>query len=87
MRNRLVLLLATVSGVAVGNVYFPQSLTPAVAAGLHVSPGGAATVITAAQAGYTAGLFLLVPLGDRVPRSIPHTPGTPCRPARPTRRA
>ncbi|WP_245664844.1 MFS transporter [Actinoplanes subtropicus] len=61
------LLLATVSGVAVGNVYFPQSLTPAVAAGLHVSPGGAATVITAAQAGYTAGLFLLVPLGDRVP--------------------
>jgi len=67
MRNRLVLLLATVSGVAVGNVYFPQSLTPAVAAGLHVSPGGAATVITAAQAGYTAGLFLLVPLGDRVP--------------------
>ncbi|MFF5293281.1 MFS transporter [Paractinoplanes globisporus] len=67
MRNRLVLLLATVSGVAVGNVYFPQSITPAIAAGLHVSPGDAALVITAAQAGYTAGLFLLVPLGDRVP--------------------
>lgn len=67
MRNRLVLLLATVSGVAVGNVYFPQSLTPSIAAGLHVSPAGAASVITATQIGYTAGLFLLVPLGDRFP--------------------
>ncbi|GAA3195148.1 MFS transporter [Dactylosporangium siamense] len=61
------LLLAAVCGVAVGNVYFPQSITPAVAAGLHVSAGAAAGIVTAGQAGYTAGLFLLVPLGDRIP--------------------
>ena len=67
MSPRLVLLLATVCGVAVGNVYFPQSITPAVAAGLGVPPGAAAGIVTAAQAGYTAGLFLLVPLGDRIP--------------------
>ncbi|WP_212999565.1 MFS transporter [Winogradskya consettensis] len=66
MSSRLVLLLAAVCGVAVGNVYFPQSITPAVAAGLHVSVGAAAGIVTAAQAGYTAGLFLLVPLGDRI---------------------
>lgn len=67
MSPRLVLLLATVCGVAVGNVYFPQSITPAVAAGLHVSAGAAAGIVTATQVGYTAGLFLLVPLGDRIP--------------------
>jgi predicted MFS family arabinose efflux permease len=67
MPTRSVLLLATVCGVAVGNVYFPQSITPAVAAGLDVPPGAAAGIVTAAQVGYTAGLFLLVPLGDRVP--------------------
>ena len=66
MTPRLVLLLATICGVAVGNVYFPQSITPAVAAGLDVSVGAAAGIVTAAQVGYTAGLFLLVPLGDRV---------------------
>ncbi|WP_306205258.1 MFS transporter [Actinoplanes sp. RD1] len=67
MKPRLVLLLATVCGIAVGNVYFPQSIAPAVAAGLHVPVGAAAGIVTATQAGYTAGLFLLVPLGDRVP--------------------
>lgn len=67
MRTRHVLLLATVCGVTVGNVYFPQSISPAIAAGLGVSPGSAAAVVTATQFGYTAGLFLLVPLGDRLP--------------------
>lgn len=66
MKPRLVLLLATVCGIAVGNVYFPQSIAPAVAAGLHVPADAAAGIVTATQAGYTAGLFLLVPLGDRV---------------------
>jgi predicted MFS family arabinose efflux permease len=67
MRTRHVLLLATVCGVTVGNVYFPQSVSPAIAAGLGVSPGSAAAVVSATQFGYTAGLFLLVPLGDRLP--------------------
>jgi len=38
-----------------------------VATGLDVSPDSAAMVVTAAQLGYAAGTFLLVPLGDRLP--------------------
>ncbi len=60
-------LLAVACGVAVGNVYFPQALTPLVAVGLRVSADRAALVVTAAQIGYACGIFLLVPLGDRVP--------------------
>src|SRR4051812_8860301 len=67
MRTRHVLLLAAVCGVTVGNVYFPQSISPAIATGLGVSPDSAAGVVSATQLGYTAGLFLLVPLGDRLP--------------------
>jgi predicted MFS family arabinose efflux permease len=62
-----VLLLAAVCGVAVGNVYFPQAVSPSIATGLHVRPATAADVVTATQLGYALGLFTLVPLGDRVP--------------------
>lgn len=60
-----VLLFAVTCGVAVGNVYFPQAVSPVLADGLGVPPGAAATVVTAVQLGYAAGIFLLVPLGDR----------------------
>ncbi|MEU6665721.1 MFS transporter [Streptomyces sp. NPDC046727] len=63
----LVPLLALACGVGVGNVYFPQAVAPLAAAGLGVSPDAAAGVITATQFGYAAGIFLLVPLGDRLP--------------------
>ncbi|WCE01217.1 MFS transporter [Streptomyces sp. HUAS 31] len=66
-----VALLAFACGVAVGNVYFPQALGPLVASGLGVSPDAATTVVTATQFGYAAGIFLLVPLGDRLrPRRL-----------------
>ncbi|MEU6140432.1 MFS transporter [Streptomyces sp. NPDC047081] len=65
--SRLTWLLALTCGVAVGNVYFPQAISPLVASGLGVSPGTAASVVTATQFGYAAGIFLLVPLGDRLP--------------------
>ncbi|MEV6550373.1 MFS transporter [Streptomyces sp. NPDC051597] len=64
--RRVILLLAVVCGVAVGNVYFPQAIGPTVAAGLGVSPDAAALTVTAVQFGYAAGIFLLVPLGDRI---------------------
>ncbi|WHT21522.1 MFS transporter [Crossiella sp. CA-258035] len=67
MSRRLVLLLALACGVAVGNLYFPQAVSPLVATGLGVSPESAALVVTAAQLGYAAGIFFLVPLGDRLP--------------------
>jgi len=64
--RRGVLLLAAVCGVAVGNVYFPQAVSPSIAVGLHVRPAAAAGIVTATQFGYALGLFALVPLGDRV---------------------
>ncbi|MFD0575028.1 MFS transporter [Dactylosporangium darangshiense] len=67
MNRQLLFLLTVTCGVAVGNVYFPQTISPLVAAGLHVSPDSAALVVTAVQFGYAAGIFLLVPLGDRLP--------------------
>lgn len=63
----MTLLLTVTCAVAVGNIYFPQAVTSLVAAGLHTSPDSASLAVTATQAGYTAGVFLLVPLGDRLP--------------------
>ncbi|NYE15460.1 MFS transporter [Actinomadura citrea] len=65
--RRMIFLLALTCGVAVGNIYFPQAVSPLVASGLDVAPNSAALVVTAAQFGYAAGNFLLVPLGDRFP--------------------
>ncbi|MGH3857508.1 MAG: MFS transporter, partial [Pseudonocardiaceae bacterium] len=47
------------------NIYFPQAISPLVASGLRVPQDRAALAVTAAQLGYAAGVFLLVPLGDR----------------------
>lgn len=67
MNRRMTLLLAVTCAVAVGNIYFPQAIIPLVAAGLRASPDDASLAVTATQVGYTAGMFLLVPLGDRLP--------------------
>ncbi|ASQ99459.1 MFS transporter [Streptomyces sp. 11-1-2] len=67
MSRRMLLILAVTCAVAVGNIYFPQSVGPLVAEGLQVSADSAALVVTATQVGYTAGIVLLVPLGDRIP--------------------
>jgi predicted MFS family arabinose efflux permease len=50
----------------VANVYFPQAISPLIAADLRVPVASAAMAATAAQLGYAAGIFLLVPLGDRL---------------------
>ncbi|MFD7630083.1 MFS transporter [Streptomyces sp. NPDC059851] len=66
MSRRLVLVLAVTCAVAVGNLYFPQAVGPLIADGLGVPPDRATLVVTATQIGYTAGMVLLVPLGDRI---------------------
>ncbi|MEV3852881.1 MFS transporter [Streptomyces sp. NPDC050095] len=66
--RRLPLMMALACGVSVANVYFPQALTPLIADGLSIAPSTAAGVATLTQLGYAAGIFLLVPLGDRLPR-------------------
>lgn len=65
--RRLIPVLALACGVGVANVYFPQAISSLIATDLHTSPGSAALVVTAAQFGYAAGIFLLVPLGDQMP--------------------
>ncbi|MFF4397041.1 MFS transporter [Streptomyces sp. NPDC001480] len=66
LSRHLILLLSIACGVAVATIYFPQAISPLIADGLHVSPESAAVVVTCAQLGYAAGIFLLVPLGDRL---------------------
>ncbi|MEV6947772.1 MFS transporter [Streptomyces sp. NPDC051172] len=62
----LILLLSVACGIAVANIYFPQAISPLIADDLRVRPTSAAMVVTCAQLGYAAGIFLLVPLGDRL---------------------
>ena len=62
----LILLLSIACGVAVANIYFPQAISPLIAGGLKVGESSAALVTTCSQFGYAAGIFLLVPLGDRL---------------------
>lgn len=66
MNRGLLVVLAIACGVGVGNVYFPQAVSPLVASGLGVSTEAAAMTATATQFGYTLGIFLLVPLADRL---------------------
>ncbi|MCW2906087.1 MAG: transporter [Actinomycetia bacterium] len=61
-----ILVFAIACGVCVANVYFPQALSPLIARSLHATPSAAALLVTTTQLGYAAGLYLLVPLGDRV---------------------
>lgn len=68
LSRRLILIMALAAGVGVANIYFPQAVTPLLARDLNVSEGAATTVATTAQLGYAAGIVLLVPLGDRLPR-------------------
>ena len=66
LSRRVLLVLALACGVCVANVYFPQAISPLIATQFGISRSAAALVPTASQLGYAAGLFLLVPLGDRV---------------------
>ncbi len=68
MSRRLVLILATACGLAVGNLYYAQPLLPTIAHSLHVSGAAVGILVTITQIGYLLGLVFLVPLGDLLER-------------------
>jgi predicted MFS family arabinose efflux permease len=56
--------MAVTCAVTVANLYYAQPLLHSIAGSLHASPGSASLLVTAGQAGYAAGLLLIVPAGD-----------------------
>lgn len=64
----LVRLLAIACGATVANLYYAQPLLDTIARAFSISSGAAGLIVTASQIGYAAGIVLIVPLGDLVPR-------------------
>lgn len=60
------IVLAVASSLGVSVIYLPQAMLTEMADGLGVSPGAAGIVANVVQVGYAVGIFLLVPLADRV---------------------
>lgn len=60
--------MAAACGVSVANIYYAQPLLEQFAQQFHTTVAGVATVPSATQIGYAAGLLLLGPLGDRYAR-------------------
>jgi len=63
-----VLFMATVTGLIVANLYYCQPLIPLIAEEFNVSEASAGTLTYLTQAGYAIGMFLMIPLGDRLER-------------------
>jgi predicted MFS family arabinose efflux permease len=64
----LVVLVAVATGAVVANLYYAQPVLHQVAHDFHEGSGPTSSIITCTQVGYAAGLLLIVPLGDLVPR-------------------
>ncbi|CAG9266541.1 membrane hypothetical protein [Paraburkholderia caribensis] len=66
--NSLLLLLATIAGVSVANIYYNQPLLDDFRLSFPHSASWIGVVPTMTQLGYAAGMLLLAPLGDRFDR-------------------
>jgi predicted MFS family arabinose efflux permease len=64
----LLLLLATIAGVSVANIYYNQPLLDSFRASFPAQASWIGAVPTATQLGYAAGMLVLAPLGDRFDR-------------------
>jgi predicted MFS family arabinose efflux permease len=64
----LLLLLATIAGVAVANIYYNQPLLDSFRSSFPASASWIGAVPAATQLGYAAGMLFLAPLGDRFDR-------------------
>lgn len=68
MSTRLVLLFAVAAGLSAANLYYAQPVLEDIARSFGITAGNASLLVTCAQIGYAAGLALVVPLGDLLPR-------------------
>ncbi|WP_152529473.1 MFS transporter, partial [Nocardiopsis chromatogenes] len=64
----LLFLMSAATGLAVAGNYLAHPLLERISGALGTAPAAAALIVTAAQAGYGAGLLLVVPLADIVER-------------------
>jgi predicted MFS family arabinose efflux permease len=64
----LLLLLATIAGISVANIYYNQPLLDDLRKAFPHSASWVGTVPAVTQLGYAAGMLLLAPLGDRFDR-------------------
>ncbi|QCP49177.1 MFS transporter [Trinickia violacea] len=66
----MLLLLATIAGVSVANIYYNQPLLDALRTSFPASAPWIGAVPASTQLGYAAGMFFLAPLGDRFDRRL-----------------
>ncbi|ODP34648.1 MFS transporter [Pandoraea sp. ISTKB] len=66
-RSKIVM-MAIVAGAVITNIYCTQPILPLIATGMHVDLGTVDLVAAAALLGFSSGLALLLPLGDRYDR-------------------
>lgn len=60
--------MALTAGLVVANNYYNQPLLAALAVSFHVTQQSASAVAALTQLGYALGMFLLLPLGDKIER-------------------
>ncbi len=60
--------MAITCGLVVANIYYNQPLLAAIGRTFHLPDSSASLVATATQVGYTLGMLLVVPLGDKLER-------------------
>ena len=66
--DALVFLLACTAGLGVATLYYNQPILGVLAADFHATTGEIGYIPTLTQIGYTIGILLLAPLGDRYDR-------------------
>ena len=59
-------LLATACGLLAANVYYSQPIAGSIAVSLGLAPAKTGLIVALTQAGFGAGLLLIVPLGDLI---------------------
>lgn len=66
--RKLLIVLTVICAAAVANLYYDQVLLTNISKDFSVSASLSGLLVTAIQVGYTIGLLLIVPLGDRFSR-------------------